>query len=97
MAAARSLFATVPDRDSLGFWDGPKLKARAVVDFLGFDKREVAAIAGVAPASVRFDHKMPREVLDRLEEIACLCGLSRGPPAGSRPATRCSEIWRRAT
>lgn len=51
------------------------LNAREVVDFLDLDKRDVAKLAGVAPASVRFDQKIPKEVLDRLKEIANICGL----------------------
>jgi hypothetical protein len=35
----------------------------------------VAKLSGVAPASVRFDQKIPKEVLDRLQEIANICGL----------------------
>jgi hypothetical protein len=75
MAGSRAIFGTVPDRDYLGFWADQTLKSRAVVDFLDLDKRSVAKLAGVAPASVRFDQKIPKEVLDRLREIANICGL----------------------
>ena len=75
MPASRTLFATVPDKDYLGFWADRTLNARGVVDFLNLDKRDVATLAGVAPASVRFDQKIPKEVLDRLQEIANICGL----------------------
>jgi len=75
MPASRTLFATVPDKDYLGFWADQTLNAREVVDFLDLDKRDVAKLAGVAPASVRFDQKIPKEVLDRLQEIANICGL----------------------
>jgi hypothetical protein len=72
---SRVLFGTVPDRDYLGFWADQTLKSRAVADFLDLDKRAVAKLAGVAPTSVRFDQKIPKEVLDRLQEIANICGL----------------------
>jgi hypothetical protein len=72
---ARTLFATVPETDYLGFWADQTLNARQVVDFLDLNKRDVAKLAGVAPASVRFDQKIPKEVLERLEEIANICGL----------------------
>lgn len=75
MAGSRAIFGTVPDRDYLGFWADQTLKSRAVADFLDLDKRSVAKLAGVAPASVRFDQKIPKEVLDRLQEIANICGL----------------------
>jgi hypothetical protein len=75
MANTSALFRTVPDRDYLGFWANQTLNSREVAKFLNFDKRDVAKVADVAPASVRFDQKIPKEVLDRLEEIANICGL----------------------
>jgi len=75
MVRPRAIFGTVPDRDYLGFWADQTLKSRAVADFLDLDKRTVAKLSGVAPASVRFDQKIPKEVLDRLQEIANICGL----------------------
>jgi hypothetical protein len=75
MPNSRTLFGTVPDRDYLGFWADQTLKAREVADFLDLDKPTVAKLAQVAPASVRFDQKIPKEVLERLQEIANICGL----------------------
>jgi len=34
----------------------------------------VAKLVQVAPASVRFDQNIPKEVLERLQEIANICG-----------------------
>jgi len=73
--APAGLFRSIPDRDYLGFWNGRKLNPTAVVKFLHFSKVDVARIAGVSPASVRFDHKIPADVLDRLTQIAGVCGL----------------------
>jgi hypothetical protein len=75
MATTATLFATVPEKDYLGFWANQTLNARGVVDFLDLEKRDVAKLAGVASTSVRFDQKMPKEILDRLQEIANICGL----------------------
>lgn len=75
MNGHKTLFDTVAKRDYLGFWANETLNARGVADFLDLDKRDVAKVAGVSPASVRFDQKIPREVLDRLLEIANICGL----------------------
>ena len=69
------LFANVPSRDYLGFWADQTLQAKTVADFMDFDRREVARVAGVSSASVRWDQKIPREVLDRLTEIAVVCSL----------------------
>lgn len=46
------------------------------MDFLDLDKRDVAKLAGVATSSVRFEQKIPMEVLERLQEIANICGLA---------------------
>lgn len=69
------LFRNVHNHDYLGFWADQTLNARGVADFLGFKKPDVAKVAGVAPSSVRFDQKIPREVRERLEEIANICAL----------------------
>ncbi len=75
MATQPGLFRNVRDRDYLGFWADQTLKAREVAEFLQLKKPDVAKVAGVAPSSVRFDQKMPREVHERLEEIANICAL----------------------
>ncbi len=75
MAAQPGLFRNVRERDYLGFWADQTLNARQVADFLGLKKPDVAKVAGVATSSVRFDQKMPREVFERLEEIANICAL----------------------
>jgi hypothetical protein len=75
MAMQPGLFRNVHDRDYLGFWANQTLDARGVADFLDLKKPDVAKVAGVAPSSVRFDQKIPREVFERLEEIANICTL----------------------
>lgn len=75
MVSAAQLFRTVSRRDHLGFWDDQTLDAKKVADFLGLDRQEIAAVAGVAAASVRFDRKIPLEVRDKLAEIANTIGL----------------------
>ena len=64
-----------PEEDYLGLWANETLSAREVVRFLNLDKNDVARLAGIAPASVRFDEKSPKEAPDRLREIANVCGL----------------------
>lgn len=70
-----NLFNSVPARDHLGFWANQSLDAQRVAKFLSLDKREIAHLADVSPASVRWDHKIPQEVLQYLTEIAVICGL----------------------
>lgn len=69
------LFRTVADRDYLEFGSGESFNPHLVARFLELSKSEVAKVAGVAPASVRFDQKMPKDVRDRLLEIGNICGL----------------------
>lgn len=75
MSQQPALFRTVPEQDFLGFWGDQALHADKVVKFLNLDRSDVAKVAGVSVKSVRFDHKIPREVLERLTEIATICGL----------------------
>lgn len=70
-----ALFRTVPEQDFLGFWPENVLRADKVARFLDLDRSDVARIAGVSVKSVRYDHKIPKEVLERLSEIAVVCGL----------------------
>ena len=46
-----------------------------MASFLGLDKRDVARIADVSPNSVRWDHKIPQEVLELMTQIAIICAL----------------------
>jgi hypothetical protein len=69
------LFRTVPERDYLQFWPDSKFDPQRVARFLDLSKADVAKVADVAPSSVRFDVKIPKDVLDRIVEIANVCGL----------------------
>jgi hypothetical protein len=76
MAGPRAmLFRTIPERDYLRFWPNSKFDPRRVARFLELSKADVAKVAEVAPSSVRFDVKIPRDVLDRFIEISNVCGL----------------------
>lgn len=90
MTAAMSLFASVPQKDHLGFYTTEGLETRKVADFLELKKPEIARLAGVSTGSVRFDHKIPKEVLDRLEQIANIAGLVAGIFDGD---ARKTSLW----
>jgi len=75
MANASALFNTVASQNHLGFWANQVLDAQKVARFFDLDKREVAKVADVAPASVRYDQKMPREMAQRMAEIANIAEL----------------------
>jgi len=64
--------------DPLNFWRGRELDLRKVRDFANLSNRDISRIAGVAPTSVRFDDKVPVEVLEHMENIANVCNLVFG-------------------
>ena len=70
-----ALFNTVPSRDYLQFWQSGRFQPRRVARFLGLSKAELAQLAGVSIASVRFDEKAPRVLCERLMEVASTCEL----------------------
>ena len=69
------IFSTIPRHDYLDFSPNGSFAPQRVVRFLALAKIDVARIAGVPLASVRFDRKIPGKVLDRLVQIATVCGL----------------------
>jgi uncharacterized protein len=73
--ARSSLFNTVPQRDYLQFWQSGLFQPQRVARFLGLSKSELARLAGVAPASVRFDDKAPRILRERIMDLAATCEL----------------------
>ena len=73
--AKSTLFRTVPKHRYLGFWTNDQFESGEVAHFLDLKKADIAKFSGVSSSSVRFDQKIPREVLDRLTEIANVCEL----------------------
>jgi hypothetical protein len=84
------LFGTVSQQDRLGFYQDQEFRPKAVVDFLKFTNSDVSRIADVSKNSVRFDSLIPREVRDRLEEIANICNLVAGHFGGDAQKT---ALW----
>jgi hypothetical protein len=80
----------VPATDHLGFWANQVLNPQSVARFLALDKREVARLANVSPSSVRWDHKIPQEVVEQLTEIAVICSLVAQFFAGDQTKT---SLW----
>ena len=70
-----TLFATVAKSDPLSFWADHGLDYQRVTDFLNFDKNELSKISGLSKQSVRLDDRIPKDLKERLEQIANICGL----------------------
>lgn len=71
----RGLYDTVSKSDPLEFWANHSLDYSRVSNFLELNKKELSKVAGVSAQSVRFDHKIPNDLKERLEQIANICNL----------------------
>jgi hypothetical protein len=69
------LFSTVPAHDYLQFWQAGRFQPQRVARFLNLSKEDIAHLAGIAMSSVRFDRKAPRQLIDRLLDVATTCAL----------------------
>jgi len=69
------LFDVVPKSDPLNLWSSDGLDYKGVSELLGYDKNELSKLAGVAKGSVRFDAKIPKDLKERLEQIAAIASL----------------------
>jgi hypothetical protein len=74
-SSASALFATVNRTDYLGFSGQEGFRPRALVDFLSLSNADVAHISGLSKNSVRYDSDIPKDMLERLEQIASICNL----------------------
>ncbi len=67
------LLDTVAKKDYLGFFPSGQEEIpnyRVVPDFLKIDKKQLSQIGQVAISSVRYDENIPRDLAERLEQIA---------------------------
>ncbi len=71
----RGLYDTVSKSDPLEFWAKQGLEYGRVSNFLELNKKDLSKVAGVSAQSVRFDHKIPNDLKERLEQIANICNL----------------------
>ena len=67
------IFNTIPNHNYLRLLEGNIPKN--VVHFLGLSTDEVSKAMGIPKKSVRYDEKMPKELAQRLQEIAIICEL----------------------
>lgn len=67
------LGGTVPHTNYLDLFTGNT--AKNVVKFLELDTNDVSRGMGINKKSVRYDEKIPKELVQRLQEIAIICEL----------------------
>lgn len=92
MSAAQpaALFSTVPSRDYLQFWQSGLFQPQRVARFLSLSKSDLAQLAGLALASVRFDEKAPRALRECLLDLAVTCELVAATFQGNTTKT---ALW----
>ena len=73
--SSTQLFRTVPRSDPLEFYANHGVDFQKVKDFLDLDTNALSKLGGVSKKSVRLDSKIPRDLRDRLEQIANICNL----------------------
>ena len=73
--AAEQLFANVGQSDPLQFYADHGLDYHKVSDFLDLDTNALSKLGGVSKKSVRLDERIPRDLKQRLEQIANICTL----------------------
>lgn len=69
------LISNIAEKDYIGFFptgENELPNYKVVPDFLQFDKKSTSQLAQVAQASVRYDVNIPRDLADRLEQIAII-------------------------
>ncbi len=71
----RALFQSVSQSDPLQFWADHGLDYQGVARFLDLDKNDLSKLGGVRKNSVRLDEKIPKQLSERLEQIANICSL----------------------
>jgi hypothetical protein len=72
--ALTNIFNTIPSHDYLGFFKEDHAPKK-VVDFLDFTKGDVEKATNIPKASIRYDEKIPKELMVRLREIGIICEL----------------------
>ncbi len=70
-----SIYSTVPESDYLGLYDNEQLDYQKAVEFLNFDKKEVAVAAGISMNSVRYDQRIPKLLEERIVQWATAINL----------------------
>jgi len=68
------LFSTIPRKSYLNLYDGEKANYQSLKSFLDLQKADIAKAASVPVGSIRED-RLPKEVEERLFEIATICEL----------------------
>jgi Protein of unknown function (DUF2384) len=72
---APHLFRNVPSQDVFHFFKSGYLNGKRVVEFLGYNKKQVAEASCLTIGAIRYDQKIPEVLLERLTEWATAINL----------------------
>jgi len=75
MPRTADVFSNIPKRDILSLFHEDQPEYQDVVKYLKFKKEDISKATGVPLASVRYDEKIPAELVDRMREWANLLNL----------------------
>ncbi len=83
----RDIFATVPEQDYLSLFQGKKPDYNRIIKFLDFKKDDISKATDVPLGNVRYDHRIPKELRNRIKEWAILLNLVAGHFQGNAAKT----------
>lgn len=90
MIMTDDIFATVPKKDYLAFFEKDSPRYNRIIDFLEFKKEDISKATDVPLSSVRYDDKIPKELHERIREWAILLNLVAGHFNGDAAKT---ALW----
>ena len=70
-----TIFQNIPERDHFSLFKGKQADYKKVAEELDFSVKDVALATGAPVSSIRYDHKIPKEVAKRITEWAHLLNL----------------------
>jgi len=68
------LFGNVAD-DIMNFFENGQINTKKVIDALNFSKKDVASAAQLSLSSIRYDNRIPAELIQRANEWAAAINL----------------------
>ena len=74
MNLAHDLYGTIPQSNHLGLFADAMPNYKGILSFLDFTKEDLSKATGVPRSSIRDGDRMPKELQDRLLEIATSYG-----------------------
>ena len=71
----QSIFNTVPESVKMNVFEGSMPRYDKITEILDLDKTQMSKAVGMAKNNMRFDERMPKELKERLTEIASIIEL----------------------